>query len=189
MFGWSSFVGLHPLLSACQRCLQMAPATFYFGQKIPEHFFDMFHQFIYYRGQLEGAPQDCDAAIYQHGLTAMNRLEENFNMKDVAPLIRVKLLFVCNQDFDDPYRPGQPGYQYTSYPHESDNVTPFFVFSVSMKELAALVAKLPLPMLLMYGITSLLRRRRRLHPHHRIHQMHQLISRYSSHGTWGIPWQ
>jgi hypothetical protein len=111
--------------------------TFYFGQKVPELSFDMFRQFIYYNSQLIGDPNTSDAALFQQGVTCRNRIEEHFNLKPVTLLIKLKLPFVCNQDFDDPYHLGLAGYQYTSFPHECENNTPFYVFSVSMCELAA----------------------------------------------------
>ena len=67
--------------------------------------------------QLADNAAECSAVVYHEGLSAMNKLEEAFNMEDIKPLVTVKLPFAVKQDFEDPYHPNQLGYQFLSFPH------------------------------------------------------------------------
>jgi hypothetical protein len=117
-----------PKISKCGNFL-------YFTQKIPERFLDMAHQFYYYtHDQLDGNVQSCADAIIQQGVNVENNIREAFEQESITPVVKVKLPFSVQQDFEDPYRPGLPGYELCSYPHESDERRTFFVFSVSVKD-------------------------------------------------------
>ena len=122
---------------ACMPKLSPDGKMFYFSQKIPSRFYNMFRQFSYYNGELGPDEATCPDAVYHEGLNASQAMQEAFNMEDMKPLVRVKLPFIVKQDFEDPYRPDALGYQLTSFPHESDQNVPFHVFSVCMKESAA----------------------------------------------------
>ncbi len=117
-----------PKISKCGNFL-------YFSQKIPERFLEMMRQFRYYT-DLDGTPADNDTALIQRGVELVTGIKEAFNHEEISPVLRLKLPFPVQQDFEDPYRQNLPGYELSSYPHERDPNRFFYVFSVGLKDAA-----------------------------------------------------
>jgi len=109
---------------------------FYFSQKIPDRFLDVMRQFVYYGGEIPGNATTCDASIITENAAAINQIQDAFNLGPIKPLVTFKLPFPVQQEFEDPYREGKPGYSLVSLPHEGskDGSDKFYVFSASMKE-------------------------------------------------------
>ena len=110
----------------------------YFSQKIPERFLEIARQFAYYDvNELAGNNADeSDANMVQTGVDLENEINEEFEMDAIKPLVKLKLPFTVQQEFEDPYRPGLPGYELCSYPHERDGGRVFYAFQLCVKAAA-----------------------------------------------------
>lgn len=122
--------------------------TFYFDQQVPGRFLEAMRQFIYYDGEIDGDERTCDASIITENVNAINQINEAFDLHPIKPLVTVKLPFGVQQEFEDPYRPNEPGYQLTSFPHELSTSAQgvFYVFSACMKEAKVARKKASVPM-------------------------------------------
>jgi len=70
----------------------------------------------------------------QRGVELETVINEAFNHEKISPVVRLKLPFPVQQDFEDPYRVGLLGYELSAYPHEKDPRRFFYVFSVGLKD-------------------------------------------------------
>jgi hypothetical protein len=77
----------------------------------------------------------CADAIVEQGVNLQNQVEDAFELNTtITPVVKLKLPFTAQQTFEDPYRPGMLGYEFSTYPHERGGERNFFVFSVSIRD-------------------------------------------------------
>jgi hypothetical protein len=83
---------------------------------------------------LVGDLDTCANAIVEQGVNLQNQVQNAFELNSITPVVKLKLPFTAQQTFEDPYRPGMLGYEFSTYPHERGAGRNFLVFTVSVRD-------------------------------------------------------
>jgi hypothetical protein len=97
----------------------------------------MDRQFFYYDpAHLDGNKSTNTTMMVQKGNETQQDIQEYFKFNKIMVPTIVKLPYPVQQQFADPYRMNQPGFELVAFPHETDATRFFYVFSCCVKDSA-----------------------------------------------------